>query len=587
VKPLDRRLLRHAAATRPFLVLAVGLGVVNAVSIIAVASLLAHAITAVFRHGAGLADLRADLALLAGLVGVRALAAWAQEVVAARGSARVKSQLRMVLLRRVTQLGPGWLAGQRTGELATLATRGVDALDPYFARYLPQVVLTCIVPPLVIARIWAEDWLSGLVVVLTLPLIPMFMVLVGLLTQVKTRRQWRALERLSHHFLDVVDGLPTLRVFGRATAQERTIEAVTNDYRRTTMGVLRIAFLSAFVLELAATMSVALVAVQVGLRLVNGGIALEAALLVLILAPEAYLPLRQLGANHHAAVEGLAAAERVLAVLDTADPRPRPSVRVGVSDGSRPLGRNDVPSVATAGLLVDKVHVGDNGTAQLPPTSLELARGEVVALVGPSGAGKSTLLAVLLAFRRPTSGLVRVGDVDLGCADPDRWRTQVAWLPQRPALLAGTVSDNVRLGAPDASDDEVCRALHLAAADEIDPALVLGEDGSGLSAGQRQRVALARAFLKAERGAGLLLLDEPTSHLDPATEARVMSSVRELARGRCVLLAAHRPALSRAADRVVFVGDPGVSRERDDHSNRSVERDGHAKRQPATAEAAT
>jgi len=550
-RPLDPRLLRHGRSGRRFLAVSVLLGLATAACVLGQAVLLASTITAVFLHGAGPADVRSRLVLLVALVAARAALCYAQEVAAARASASVKSQLRTALLRRVVDLGPSWLTGQRTGSLTQLATRGVDALDPYFARYLPQLVLACVVTPLFLVCIWLADWLSGLVVLLTLPLIPVFMVLIGLATGRLVQRQWRTLEHLAHHFLDVVDGLATLRVFGRARAQQRSLAAVTDDYRRATMRVLRTSFLSSFVLELATSLAVALVAVQIGLRLVGGSVGLQAALLVLLLAPEAYLPLRQVGANHHAAAEGVAAAERVLDVLDLPVEAPGP---------------RELPPVSVHGLVVDGVTVrrAPDEPPVLPPTSLRLAPGEVIALVGRSGAGKSTLLAVLLGFLAPSGGSVRVGGVDLAGvevagvevagADLASWRSDVAWVPQRPALLAGTVADNVRLGDAAATDEQVLRALRRAAAQDISPSLVLGEHGAGLSAGQRQRVAVARAFLRAERGAGLLLLDEPTAHLDSGTEARVLAGLRELAAGRCVLLVVHRPALAAAADRVVRIG---------------------------------
>ncbi len=545
-RPLDPRLLRHSRSSRPYLLVCVVLGLASAAAVLGQAMLLATAITAVFRGGADLAGIGTDLVLLAGIVGLRAVLAYAQETAAARASASVKSQLRTALLRRIVALGPSFLANRRSGELAQLATRGVDAVDPYFARYLPQLVLTALVPPMFVVIIGVTDWISGLVVLCTLPVVVVFLVLIGQATQRQSRRQWRSLERLSHHFLDVVDGLPTLRAFGRARAQQDSIATVTDEYRRTTMGVLRVSFLSSFVLELAASLSVAMVAVQIGLRLLAGDLQLEPALFVLLLAPDVYLPLRQLGAAHHAAEEGRAATSGVLDVLD-----------LPTSTG----GDARVPPVARHGLEVRAATVA----GRLGPLSLDVGPGELVALVGASGAGKSTLLAVLLGYARPDGGTVRVGGVDLADGradvradvDPERWRAQIAWVPQRPALLPGTVADNVALGAPDASAAEVARALALAAAEDIDPHRVLHEDGVGLSAGERQRIAIARAFLRAERGAGLLLLDEPTAHLDGPTRDRVLAGLRRVARGRCVLLVVHDRALAAAADRVIRIPSAG------------------------------
>ncbi|WP_190155792.1 thiol reductant ABC exporter subunit CydD [Streptomyces litmocidini] len=547
MKPIDPRLLRYARATRLFLSAVVVLGLVGAVLVIAQAMLVAEIVVGAFQQARSVADLATPLLLLAGVAGARGLVSWLTELAAHRASAAVKSELRGRLLGRAAALGPGWLSGQKAGSLIALATRGVDALDDYFARYLPQLGLAVVVPVAVLARIVTEDWVSAAIIVVTLPLIPVFMVLIGWYTQARMDRQWKLLSRLSGHFLDVVAGLPTLKIFGRAKAQAESIRAITSEYRRATMRTLRIAFLSSFALELLATLSVALVAVTIGMRLVHGELDLYTGLVILILAPEAYLPLRQVGAQYHAAAEGLAAAEEIFAVLEQP-----------VRDGGTEAAPESVR------LELDGVTVRHAGRAEpsLDAATLTVEPGETVALVGPSGAGKSTLLDVVLGFAVPEEGgSVRVGGVDLGSLDREEWRSRIAWVPQRPHLFAGTVAENVRLARPDAPDEAVRDALRDAGADGFVAGLpqgldtVLGEDGAGLSAGQRQRLALARAFL-ADRP--LLLLDEPTAGLDGATEAGVVDAVRRLAAGRTVLLVVHRPALLAVADRVVRLGGAAV-----------------------------
>ncbi|MFF7868195.1 thiol reductant ABC exporter subunit CydD [Streptomyces qaidamensis] len=546
MKPIDPRLLRYARATRFFLAAVVALGAVGAGLVIAQAMLIAEVVVGAFQHRMAVSELGTPLLLLAAVVVGRALVGWLTELAAHRASAAVKSELRGRLLERSAELGPGWLSGQRTGSLVALATRGVDALDDYFSRYLPQLGLAVVVPVAVLARIVTEDWVSAAIIVGTLPLIPVFMVLIGWATQSRMDRQWQLLSRLSGHFLDVVAGLPTLKVFGRAKAQADSIRRITGEYRRATMRTLRIAFISSFALELLATISVALVAVTIGMRLVHGEMDLYIGLVILILAPEAYLPLRQVGAQYHAAAEGLAAAEEIFEVLETPVPA---------------SGSATVPEGALSFEGVTVRYPGRSADA-VSDVTFSVEPGETVALVGPSGAGKSTLLSVLLGFVRPDEGRVRAGGVDLAGADLEAWRSRIAWVPQRPHLYAGTIAENVRLAMPGAGDDAVRQALRDAGALEFVDALpegvdtVLGEDGVGLSAGQRQRLALARAFL-ADRP--VLLLDEPTAALDGATEAEVVATVRRLAAGRTVLLVVHRPALLEVADRVVRLAEPATS----------------------------
>ncbi|MFE4921641.1 thiol reductant ABC exporter subunit CydD [Streptomyces sp. NPDC056661] len=549
MKPIDPRLLRYARATQLFLAAVVALGVVGAALVIAQAMLIAEVVVGGFEDGLTVPGLRTPLLLLMAVALGRGLVSWLTELAAYRASAAVKSELRRRLLDRAAELGPDWLSGQRTGSLVALATRGVDALDDYFARYLPQLGLAVVVPVAVLARIVTEDWVSAAIIVVTLPLIPLFMILIGWATQSRMDRQWQLLSRLSGHFLDVVAGLPTLKVFGRAKAQAESIRTITSQYRRATLRTLRIAFLSSFALELLATLSVALVAVTIGMRLVHGELDLYTGLVVLILAPEAYLPIRQVGAQYHAAAEGLSAAEEIFAILET-------EPRAG--------GTADVPP--SLRLELEGVTVRHEGRAEpsLDGASLVVDEGETVALVGPSGVGKSTLLNVVLGFTAPDEGRIRVGGVDLATLAPERWRERIAWVPQRPQLFAGTIAENVRLARPDADDSAVTAALRDAGAYDFVAELpdgaqtLLGEDGAGLSAGQRQRLALARAFL-ADRP--LLLLDEPTASLDGETEAGIVEAVRRLAAGRTVLLVVHRPALLSVADRVVVL-EPGAVPER-------------------------
>jgi ATP-binding cassette, subfamily C, bacterial CydD len=542
---LDPRLVRRADGVRTLLVLDALLGVVASLLVLAQAILIATVAARAF-GGDSLGEVTTPLALLVAATAGRAAAAWGFEVAGRRAANDVLADLRLDVVERRLRDRPAALDGAESADVATAAVSGVDALETTFARSLPQAVLAVAVPIAVLVFVAWIDPISAAVMLLTLPLVPVFMWLIGRYTQQRARERWQALALLSTHFLDVVRGLPTLRAFNRGEAQTERIRSVSEEYRRTTMGTLRVAFLSGSVLELAATVGIALVAVTVGVRLVEGGLGFEAGLTVLVLAPELYLPLRNLAAQFHASADGLAVAGRLLDLVDVAEPRRLPALQA--------------PDPRDATVRLDSVSFAYPGRAGnvLEHVGLDLHPGETVALVGPSGCGKSTIAALLLRLAEPTAGRIAVGPVDLAECSPESWRAHLAWVPQRPTLLRGTVADNIRLGDPGSPDDRMREAAGAVGADGFIRALpdgydtLVGEGGRKLSAGEVQRVALARAFL---RDAPFVILDEPTANLDAGSAELVGEALERLHVGRTVLLIVHRPELAARADRVVHLYD--------------------------------
>lgn len=546
-REVQRRLIRSSGSARAHIALTVGLGLLTTALIVAQASLLAIVIAGVFIDGDSPSDVEGLLVWLAVIAVARGMVSAGFESSGRFGAARVMSELRRKLSERVLLVNPGTARDDHSGELVASAVDGVEALEAYFARYLPQVVLAATVPIAILVWVFPYDWQAALILGITAPLIPVFMVLIGMLTEGRTRRRWSMLSRLSSHFLDLVAGLQTLRAYGRAEAQADSIADVGERYRRETMGALRVGFLSSLVLELLAMTGVALVAATIGIQLASGDLQLEAGLLILLLAPEMYMPLRELGNQFHASADGMVAAESIFKVLD------QPTV---VETPARPVPS---PSPGDRGLDVRGLDLSFPGRGKvLDGLDLSISPGETVGLVGPSGGGKTTLVSLILRLASPGAGRISCGGVDLDSVDPREWRRQLVWVPQRPTLFKGSLAWNLRLFEPEADEASIHQAVEDAGLTGLVAGLpegldtAVGDGGRRLSVGQAQRVALARALISS---APMVLLDEPTAHLDSDSEATVSRAIERLTAGRTALLVSHRRKAIAGADRVLELRD--------------------------------
>jgi ATP-binding cassette, subfamily C, bacterial CydD len=521
---------------------AIALGSLGGLLVIAQAWCLAHIVNAVIFRQQTLDDVKIWLAGILIIILFRVMISYATERVAFLASAGIKQNIRERLLKKIQQLGPAYLSAERSGELSTTLTEGVEALENYYARYLPSMSLALWIPLSILVFVFPVDWKSGLVMILTAPLIPFFMILIGKGAEKLNQQQWKQLTRLGGHFLDVIQGLSTLKLFNASKREARVVERISEDYREATMRVLRVAFLSSLALEFFATVSIAIVAVLIGFRLLFGEMGFESGFFILLLAPEFYLPLRSLGTHYHGRMEAIASSERIIEILQT--PVPGHEKRtVQFSDQSISIGlRNVTFNYAERPAIKD--------------ISFDIPAGEHVALVGPSGSGKSTLVNLLLGFLQVEQGHILINGENLDKIKLESWRQKIAWIPQRPRMFYGSVLDNITLGMNDINQSAVLDALDKSYALEFVEQLphgldtLIGDGGQGLSGGQMQRLALARAFI---RQPGLLILDEPTAHLDADSESILQRTLETFSKGRTVLSIAHRLNTIKQADRIIVL----------------------------------
>jgi ATP-binding cassette, subfamily C, bacterial CydD len=546
---LDRRLVKEARHAWKYLLLAVCLNIGIALLAVAQAWYFSQVAAEVFLEGARLKTVEESLGLILGIILLRSLIQWGSEVSSHRASFLIRSTLRQRLLEHILALGPIHAREEKSGELISTVLNGTDSLEDYFAKYLPQLLLAVAIPLIILVFVFPKDWKSGSILLITGPLIPIFMILIGKLAEKRSLLQWQSLSWMSGHFLDILQGIITLKVFGRSKDQTRVIRRVSESFRKATLSVLRIAFLSAFLLEFFATMSTALVAVSIGLRLVYGNLSFSLGLFLLLLAPEFYNPLRTLGLNFHAGLSGANAAKRIYEILDS--PLSYREDACQNSNSYASLSRDFQINYKQISLCY-----GQNESPVLQNINLSLHSGETIALVGPSGAGKTSLIQLLLRFIAPSSGQIFVNENSLQTIPLTNWLEQISYVSQNPYLFAGSILENIVFSKPHATMSEVIKATQDANAHSFilefpnGYQTVLGEGGHRLSGGQAQRIALARAFLK---NSPLLILDEPTSSLDIESEKLIQKSMQHLIEGKTTLIIAHRLNTIRYASRILVL----------------------------------
>jgi len=544
---LDRRLLSSAGTAHKSLAVTIALGAADGITVVFQAWTISQIVSAAFLDGAGLSQVQSKLILLLLLSLLRLALSTFREVAAQRAANHVKADIRNRLVSHLLALGPAYTTGERSGELTNTIQEGVEALDAYIRQYLPQLALAAIVPLAIFLFILPVDLLSAFVLLLTAPLIPIFMVLIGDAAEVQTRRQWSILSTMSANFLDAIQGLTTLKLLGRSRAMIAEIVNISERFRHSTMRVLRVAFLSAFVLEMVATISTAVVAVEIGLRLLYGRILFEQAFFVLLLAPEFYLPLRLLGTRFHSGMSGVAAAQRIFDILD----QPTPAVKKVRFDDHKPLDFHGA-------IEFRDVHLAYDGGERiaLDGVTFTIPQGKIVGVVGPTGGGKSTLAHLLLRFTKPGGGEILVDGMPLEEIDTESWRRRLSWVPQQPYIFNTSAAENIRFAQAQSHLVEIETAAKRAGAHSFISSLpqgydtILGEGSSRLSGGEAQRIAIARAFLKESP---IIILDEATAHLDVETEAEILDSLRDLLSGRTALIIAHRLRAVVNADEILVL----------------------------------